>query len=174
MLLVASLWHEERGIFQLPFHLERYDNLFGCGVETLPNLWNGSNQQFLVALFQLALIFVGEALVDSSVFHVNIVDKSVLVGIIVDDGKDIDVCNGMAYHLAFSLKFVEQQVLPFIFLSYLKLEDFGVFHHHIIEIFAHFTCVSLQNLAGLTHVFLVLLVALLVDARSTAIMDMII
>ena len=107
MLFVTSLRYEKGCIFQLPFHLERHDNLLRSGVETLSDFRNGSNQKFLVALLQLAFILVGEALVDGSVFYVNIVDEGVFVGIIIYDGEDIYIRNSMAYHLAFCLKFIQ-------------------------------------------------------------------
>ena len=84
MFLVASLRHEEDGIFQFPFHLERHDNLFRSRVETLSDFRYGSNQKFLVTLHQLALILVGKALVDGAVFHVNIVDEGILHGVIME------------------------------------------------------------------------------------------
>ena len=173
MLFVAPLRHEEDGIFQLPFHLERHDNLFRSRVETLSDFRYGGNQKFLVALLQLALILVGEALVDSAVFYVNIVDEGILHGVIIHDGEDINVGNGMAYHLAFCLKFVQQLVLLLVFFGYFEAQKFGIFHHQIIEIFAHFAGVSLQNFTCLAHVFLVLLVALLVDTRGTTVVNMV-
>ena len=107
MLFVTSLGYEEGCIFQLPFHFEGHDYLLRCGVETLSDFRNGSNQKFLVALLQFTLIFVGEALVDGAVFYVNIVDEGVFVGIIIYDGEDIYICNCMAYYLAFCLKFIQ-------------------------------------------------------------------
>ena len=101
MLFVTSLGYEEGCIFQLPFHFEGHDYLLRCGVETLSDFRNG------VALLQLALILVGEALVDGSVFYMNIVDEGVFVGIIIYDGEDIYIRNCMAYHLAFCLKFIQ-------------------------------------------------------------------
>ena len=107
MLFVTSLRYEKGGIFQLPFHFEGHDYLLRCGVKTLSDFRNGCNQKFLVTLLQLALILVGKALVDGAVFYVNIVDEGVLVGIIIYDGEDIYVCNGMAYYLAFCFKFIQ-------------------------------------------------------------------
>ena len=173
MLFVASLRHEESGVFQLPFHLERYDDLLRSGVETLPDFRYGGNQKFLVALLQLALVLVGKALVDGAVFHVNIVDEGVLIGVIIHDCEDIHIGNRMAYHLAFCLKIIQQLVLLLVFFGYFKAEKFGIFHHQIIEIFAYFPGVSLQNFTRLAHVFLVLLIALSVDARGTAVVNMV-
>ena len=107
MLFVTSLGYEEGGIFQLPFHFEGHDYLLRCGVKTLSDFWNGCNQKFLVALLQLALILVGKALVDGAVFYVNIVDEGVFVGVIIHDSKDINIRNGVAYYLAFCLKFIQ-------------------------------------------------------------------
>ena len=79
----------------------------------------------------------------------------------------------MAYHLAFCLKIIQQLVLLLVFFGYFKAEKFGIFHHQIIEIFAYFPGVSLQNFTRLAHVFLVLLIALSVDARGTAVVNMV-
>ena len=107
MLFITSLRYEEGGIFQFPFHLERHDNLFRSGVETLSDFRYGCNQKLLITLLQFALVFVGEALVDGAVFYVNVVDEGVFVGIIIYDGEDIYIRNCMAYDLAFCLKFIQ-------------------------------------------------------------------
>lgn len=52
-------------------------------------------------------------------------------------------------------------------------EEVRHFHHQIVEIFAYFPRVSLQNFTCLAHVFLIFLIALLVDAGCSAVVDMI-
>ena len=104
----------------------------------------------------------------------DIVDKCVLVAVVVHDSKYIYIGNGVAYNLAFCLKFVEQNILSLVFFGHLELKNLGIFHHHIVEIFAYFPCVSLQNLTSLAHVFLIFFVALLVDARRSAVVYVIV
>ena len=101
-------------------------------MKTLPDFWNRCNQKFLIAFLQFAFIFIGKALVDSSIFYMNIVDKGILVGVIIHDGEDIYVCNCVAHDLAFGLKFIQELILFLVFFSYFKLQKFCVFHHHII------------------------------------------
>ncbi len=95
------------------------------------------------------------------------------MGIVIHDGKDIYVGNRVAYNLAFRLEFVKQNILPFVFFCHFELENFCILHHHVVEIFAHFSGVSLENFTCLAHVLLVFLVALLVDARCSAVVDMV-
>lgn len=57
----------------------------------------------------------------------DIVDKCVLVAVVVYDSKYIYIGNGVAYNLAFCLKFVEQNILSLVFFGHLELKNLGIF-----------------------------------------------
>ena len=111
MSLVSSLWNEEGGVFHFPVHLKGNYNLFGCTVEAFPDFRNGRQEQFLVALVQFALVFIGETLVDGAVLHVYIIDVGVFLAVIINDGEYVHVGDGVANYLALAYEIVQQQML---------------------------------------------------------------
>ena len=115
---VSSLWYCNGDTLQVDINLLGQDNLLRIAVEPLPHLHNTQLEEFLVCLVEFLLIFEGETLVDRAVRDVDIVDESDLL--IVGDGEDIDVVNGMADHLAFRYKLVDEQVTAFDFLGFLE------------------------------------------------------
>ena len=96
----------------------------------------------MIGFIELALIFVGEALADGAIFHVKEVDESVVSAVVVGDGEDVDIGDGVAYHLAFGAIIFNKYILLFNAFGGLKLEIFGQSLHVLIQKVAQLAGVS--------------------------------
>ena len=101
MFFIAPLRNEEGGVFNFPFHFERYDDLFGGTFEPFSDFGNSSYQQFFIVLVQFPLIFKGETLIDGAILYMDIVDLGILFQIVVYNGEYVYIIDGMTYDLAF-------------------------------------------------------------------------
>ena len=99
------------------------DDLLCLAMETLSHLHDTQLQQFLVCLVQSLLVLKGETLVDGTIGDVDIVDVSDLL--VISDGKDIDIVDGVTDHLAFRHKLVDEQVASLHLFCLLKTELVG-------------------------------------------------
>lgn len=85
--------------------------------QALSYLRNGIVEQFLVCFVEFPLVFVGETLVYGTILDVDIVDISVLPGIVVDDSKHVDIGDGVAYDLALCRKIIQCEDSLLVFLG---------------------------------------------------------
>ena len=169
MLLVAPLRHNERSLAHLPAHLERDDYLRSLAAEPFAYLRNRREEQFLVGLVELTLVFERETLVYRTVFHVYEVDESVAAAVVVGYAEHVDVSYGVAHNLALGTETLYEDVLLFQRFRLLKLHLGCLLHHLRIYGAAYLARVSLQNLLRLLYVGAVVLPCLTPGARRVAV-----
>ena len=103
----------------------------------------------------------------------DIVDKGILLLIVVCDGEHVDIVDRVADDLALGNEVLQEQIALLETLCFLEFQQFGVGHHARIHPFAECARVSLEHLPRLSHVLLVVLVALFADAATLTVVDMI-
>ena len=143
-------------------------------METAAYLGDGLQEQFLVALVQFSLVFVGERLVYRAVCDVHIVHERVALVVIIVYCKDVNVRDCMAHHLALGAELLHQQVLLLQFFGVLKAQFLGGFLHLSKEMVRHLARVSFQYLACTVYHLAVFLQRLPPNARPAAVVDMVI
>ena len=135
---------------------------FAC--KTIANFEDCTHQKFFVCFVHLLLIFVGETLINRTIFNVNVVDESGFFVVVMRNTKHVYIAYGVTNHLAFGNERGNQFVLFFKLLGFFKAHFFCQLHHLFVENSTGFAHVSFENLFGLGNLFIVIFHSLLANA----------
>ena len=172
-MFVAALRNEELGILHLEVKRKGDNDFFGRAVEAFTDLRNGFIQEFFIGFIEFPLVFVREALVDCTVLYMNIIDEGILPCVIIYNREYIDICNRMAYDFTFCCEIIESHVTLFAQFCFLESQFFSIFLHLLFEHVLYLARVSFQYFPGLSYRFLIVFITLFVDARRSAVMQMV-
>ena len=117
---VASLRDGKGYIFEIEINFLRHYDFLCIAFESLSEFDNSKLKQFFVCLVQLLLIFNREALVDTAIRNVDVVDECHFF--IRSNREYIDIIYGVADNFALADEFVDSQIFPFYFFCFFEPE----------------------------------------------------
>ena len=173
LLFVSPLRDGKDDIFQLHIQLKRHDDFTRKALVSFPHFDDAEREQFFFALIQSFLVFKGESLVDGTVRNVQVVDESGLFIAVFFDGEHVDIVQHVAYHFRFCPVVFQQQVFFLYLLCFFKLH-FGCQFLHLLEKHPFYLLgIPFEYFLDFSDVFQILFLALLPDARSCTVLDVV-
>ena len=155
MALISSLGDCKYNVFQLPVKVKRYNNFFCITSKSFSNFSDGKQEQVFVTFIKFSFILKRKRLIYSAISYVQVVNERIFRQLITRNREYVNIVDGMADHLAFRTKTLNEEIFALQLFGFFKAKFFRFFTHFIENLLEHFPGVSFQYFFCLSDAFLI-------------------